>query len=487
MNYLIPPYPHQEDIVHRSLDQKNLALLWEMGTGKTGGLINILRLQFARRKRVMKTLILTPLVTIYNWKEEFARFSRIPQDDILVLDCNGKRRNTLLVKFLTEKSTNLLEKNRIVIVNWEALQTKSFCEILHEWSPEILVGDELHTIKNYKSKRAKEAVKLADEAEHVYGLTGTPILNSIQDIYMQYRFLDGGNLFGRNFFTFRNTYLMDENAAWSGRANHFPKYVARPETYGELTKKIYSIATRITKDECLKDLPPLIKTKRYVELGKEQARMYKEMRDQFVTYVNSLQEDGTAPAVVAQLAVTKALRLQQITSGFTKDENEKEHILPENPRLDITRSLLQEICPNHKVILWCSFKANYTMLGNLCEELGLKHVFITGDMNIKEKQEAMNEFRKCPDTRVIIANRRAGGIGINLVEASYSIVYSRNFSLGEEKQSEARNHRGGSQIHEKITKIDLVAKGTIDELVLGALENKQKISDQVIDWVGEKL
>jgi SNF2 family DNA or RNA helicase len=97
----------------------------------------------------------------------------------------------------------------------------------------------------------------------------------------------------------------------------------------------------------------------------------------------------------------------------------------------------------------------------------------------------MVQFRGDDDTRVVICNRRAAGTGINLVEASYSIVYSRNFSLAEELQSRDRNHRGGSQIHDKVTKIDLCAKDTIDELCLEALLNKQSLAERIIDIAKE--
>ena len=99
----------------------------------------------------------------------------------------------------------------------------------------------------------------------------------------------------------------------------------------------------------------------------------------------------------------------------------------------------------------------------------------------------MSEFKNNSKVRVVIANRRAGGIGINLVEASYSINYSRNFSLGEELQSESRNHRGGSQIHEKITKIDIVAKDTIDELLLEALQNKHDLNKRIINFAEDAV
>ena len=94
----------------------------------------------------------------------------------------------------------------------------------------------------------------------------------------------------------------------------------------------------------------------------------------------------------------------------------------------------------------------------------------------------MDEFRNDPEIRVIICNQAAAGVGINLIEASYSIYYSKNFSLEHDLQSGARNYRGGSEVHEKVTRIDLIAENTIDELVNEALSNKQNISDRILSW-----
>ena len=223
-----------------------------------------------------------------------------------------------------------------------------------------------------------------------------------------------------------------------------------------------------------------------VDLSKEQALMYKQMQQEFITFVKDQQDACKSKAVVANLALTKALRLQQIVSGFVMTEEGKEIEIEDNPRLKLTEEIVQSLIPEHKVIIWCSFKNNYAQLGRMLKRLKIGHVFITGEMSLAQKQEAMNDFRTDKGVRVVVANRRAGGIGINLVEASYSIIFSRNFSLGEEKQSEARNHRGGSQVHKRITKIDLVARGTIDELVADALNNKQKLSTRIIDWAMEE-
>ncbi len=489
MEFTFKPYPHQIEIIELSKREKHVALLWDMGTGKTFGVINIIRQKCFEENRLKRVLILSPLVTLYNWQEEISKYSKIPKDRVHVMHGSGVKRNKLLKKSITEHE----KPNRaaVIICNWEALRTREFFNLLLEWKPEIIVGDELHKIKSYKSMTAKKAVALADicrlENGNVYGLTGTMILNSVEDVYMQYRFLDGGNLFYDNFFRFRNHYMVNKNEAWQG-SKSFPKWEANPKTYKELTDKIYKIATRVTKDEAMPWLPPLIKKKLYVEMTPKQTRMYKEMRDEFITWINEQETNGEAPAVVANLAVTKALRLMQIVTGFVKDEDGKESIIDDkNPRLDAVEDILDEVITNHKVILWCSFKSNYKQLGSLCDKMNIKYVLVSGGQSAKERNEAVNSFQRDDSVRVLIGNRGAAGIGINLTAASYSIIYSRNFSLGEELQSEARNHRGGSEVHQKIIKIDLVAKGTIDEHVLEALSNKQKISDMIIDWGKNEL
>jgi SNF2 family DNA or RNA helicase len=469
----------------------DLALLWEMGTGKTGGIINILRDKYATAGRVRRTLIVSPLVTLFNWKNEFKLHSHIDEEDIVVMyHRSSKGKAKIFTDACLDKITGCMDKNKIVITNYETLSNDALFKFILEWGPEVIVGDEIHQIKNPRAKRTKALIKLGDyqSVEHRFPMSGTLILNSIKDVWAPYRFMDKGETLGSNYYVFENTYMEDENAAWSSKPGHFKSLVPRADKYDALHERIYRKATRVLKQDVLKDLPPLVKVTRHVELGKEQRKYYEEMKRDFVTFVQEKQKrQELSGAVVAQLAVTKALRLQQICSGYVSTESGEEIAIEKNPRLDVTKELLEEIVVEgkHKCIVWCCFRNNYVQLGKLCESLELEHVYITGDMSLKEKQDAMDSFNTDPTCRVIIANRRAGGIGVNLVAANYSIVFSRNFSLGDELQSEARNHRGGSQIHDRITKIDLCARDTIDEAVLDALTMKQDVSKRVIDFVKE--
>lgn len=478
MQFKIQPFKHQLEALAISTKVRDLALLWEMGTGKTACIVNILR-QHYFTLGMQRTLILAPVVVLENWRDEILMHSHLKIQQIVVLSSNGRKRIQLIQK-------EVVGKEVICITNYESLQNDEIKDLILEWAPRILVCDESHYIKNHKSKRAKVVAEVADKTLHNYILTGTPILNNPMDIYMQYRVLDRGQSLGQNFFAFRGHFFFDANEGWSSSAHHFPKWQIRPDRIEELNDIIYRKAIRKTKKECL-DLPELITITRYVELSPEQKRLYEEMKRDFVAWLKVQTVDGEKEvASVATIALTKALRLQQIVSGLFKGEDAS-IMLADIPRAEELQALLEDLTPNHKVIVWCAFEHEISICENVCKKIGVKYELLTGAQNQQGKDTAIRSFRGNSDIRTIIANRRAGGTGVNLTEASYSIVFGRTFSLGDELQSEARNYRAGSERHASITKINLCAKGTIDELVLKRLQEKQDLSNRIIDFVKEVL
>jgi len=218
-------------------------------------------------------------------------------------------------------------------------------------------------------------------------------------------------------------------------------------------------------------------------MHRKQAQIYREMKRDFIAYI----EDQ---ACVASLAITKALRLQQIVSGYVAVETmdgRKQIRLKDNPRAVALTGLLEEITTHSKVIVWAVFKENYQIIREVCDDLGVKYVELHGEVTQKKREEAVEAFNNSSDISVCIGHPGSGGIGINLTSASYSIFYSRGFSLEHDLQAEARNHRGGSEIHDKITRIDLVCPGTIDELILDKLASKQAINEKIVKEIAAKL
>lgn len=460
MNYYVNPWAHQLDAIEFSRQNKNVALFWEMGTGKTATTINILRHQYALNGGVVSTLILAPIVVLENWRREFMTHARMPENNVLVLKGTGKKKCEQLNRLLKSGGS------KIIIGNYEIMQNKEIVKLLEHWGPSILVCDESQRCKSHTSKRAKAIAKLADGCKHKYLLSGTPVLNSPMDIYMQFRILDGGELFGKNFYGFRNKFFHDKNAGMPKHV-HFPKWEPKPGVHVLFNKMIAKKALRATKEDCL-DLPPLIRETLNVDLSPEQRRAYKEMHQDFVTYIND-------EACVASLAITKGLRLQQIVSGFLKTDDGNIIRFKKTPREKELELLLADLTPSSKVIVWANFKENYKQIAEICKNLQIDYAELHG--GVKDKDEQIESFRKNDKIKVMIANPQSAGLGVNLIEAKYSVYYSKGFSLEHDLQSEARNHRGGSdKLHDKITRIDLVAPGTLDEQVTEALANKQDVA-----------
>jgi SNF2 family DNA or RNA helicase len=463
-----PLWKHQVDAIRVAENARDLALFMEMGCGKSRTMIEILRRKYASNNRVMRTLILSPIIVCENWKREFALYSKIPDKYILTLTGTGADR----VKKFSK------QEQHIVVTNFEAMQMTTLVELIKKWNPEILICDESQRLKSHESKRAKVVATIADNCKHRYILTGTPILDGKgMDIFMQYRILDGGESFGKNFFVFRSMYFMDKNAGFAHSANHFPNYIPNPATAEVMRTKIEAKAIRVLKKDCL-DLPPLIRQVVYASMSTDQMKAYREMKSDLITFIET---EDKPKAVVAQLAITKALRLQQIVTGFVNDDEGNVHRF-ECPRAKVLEEILQDLPATTKVIVWACFKENYKQIAEVCDKLGRRHTAIHGGIDAKDREMNMHMFRTDPSVTVMIANQAAGGTGINLVEASYSIYYSKNFSLEADLQSESRNYRGGSEIHEKITRIDIVSQGTIDELILERLTKKQDVSENILTW-----
>ena len=468
LSYLIPPWKHQLSAISRAkLSTNGYGLFFEPGTGKTCTAINILRHKCAAEGRLLKTLIIGPGITVTNWCREFEMHSTIK--DVTPLQGTGKKR------LKTFEDVSRRTPNHVFVMNYESLLMKPLYSAIQDWRPEVIIFDESHKLKNIQAKRTKAAIKLSDLARFVLILTGTPILNTSLDLFTQFRCMDPA-IFGKKLYFFRDRYFQDANAMWKGKQSYFPNWQPRPGSYEELHKKISDVSMVVKKEECL-DLPPLVRQVVSVELSPEQKKLYIQMSKELVAFMDG----GIA---TASIALVKALRLMQIASGFLTIEDEdgssREVKMKKNPRRDAVKELLSDLTPNHKVIIWAVFKDNYETLRSVCNELKIGCVEVHGAISSKEKDLAVSRFNTEPDCRVFIGNPSAGGIGINLISASYSIFYSRSFSLEDDLQAQARNYRGGSEIHKSVTRIDICAEGTIDETVAQKLANKEKISEQIL-------
>ena len=471
MIFKTPLWAHQQKAFERFKDSPEAALFFQPGTGKTGTVINILRHKFNSEKRFLRTLIIGPPVVVRQWKEEFARHSSVDPDKIILLQGEGSKRLKMFQKHSVDADGQ--PAGCVFISNYEVLLHKQIFQELLSWAPEAVVWDESQRIKNPSAKRTKLAVQLSGIARFRYILTGTPVLQSPLDIFSQFQALDLGQSFGMNFFVFRAKFFRDANASMS-RQNYFPAWKIRPGSLEEINRIIDAKSMSVLKKDAL-DLPPMVREVVKVEMIPSQRKMYEAMKKDLVAFMND-------SACIATMALTKSLRLMQLASGYVKTEDGKETHIEGSPKAEALRDLLEEITPTGKVNIWAAFRENYAQIRRVCDSLGVQYVELHGEVSPKQREVNIDKFRNDPNVKVMIGHAASAGLGVNLVEAGYTIYFSKNFSLEHALQSESRNHRGGSREagHEKITVIDIVAEGTIDELILKSLSNKEEVSLSVL-------
>lgn len=460
-----PLWAHQKYAIEKAKGKKYFALFLSPGIGKTRTLINIYRDLCNQRKNIYSMLIICPPIVISNWRDEFLKFSKMRSEWIVCLMGSGKERLKQFNKAIEENP------DKIVVTNYESMLMPELYAAIEKWAPRCITLDEGHRIANKKAKRTKAILRLSQTSTFKYILTGTPILNSPMDLFTQFLFLDGGQTFGTNFFAFRHRYFYDKNAAMP-KVRYFPKFEIKPGSIKEISDKIepHSIYAKI--EDCL-DLPPLIEQTLKVGMSASQAKAYKEMKQEFLTVVKD-------KLIMANLAMTKALKLMQIASGFVNDMQGESHSLGVTPKQEALKELLEELCSTEKVIVWAAWKNNYTQIREVCDSLNLKYVELTGESATKERQAFVDAFREDPEIRVCIANPGASGEGVNLQVARTAIFYSLDFSLGKLIQSQARNYRGGSEVHATVKRIYIQTENTIDTIIMKKLLAKEQISEDTL-------
>lgn len=355
-------------------------------------------------------------------------------------------------------------------MNYESVLSDYIYDFIQKNPFDVIVADELHYIKTHNSKRTKKVLEIAKKSFYRIGLTGTPVLNSSEDLWSQMHFLDGGKRLGTKFHYFKLKYFMDKNASMPSHIR-FPNWVPKNGSYEEIKQLISDCTMSVSKSDCL-DLPPLVVKEIYCELSTQQKKAYEELKKDFVSYI------GDA-ACVATLAITKALRMQQVLCGYMPLDDGSAHEFEENPRLDTLQDLIEQLQEKHKIIVWANFKHNHKQIEKMLTKLGVAYVMLTGDQSQSEKERSMNEFENNDRVRVCVGNQSVG-IGVNLVASDVSIYYSRGFNLAHDIQSEARNYRAGSEKHSKVTRYNFIAPATLDERVSEALSQKKEIGASLL-------
>lgn len=449
------PWPHQLEALELFKHRGSLLLHHEMGVGKTATTCMCIN-SLPSDARV---LIVCPLAVKPHWQREIAA----------ICDQSAAAATQILDGPLAKRVNQLGNPHkRIFICNYEVATQALLFELILKQKWDFIILDESQRIKSPGSKRSKAFVKLANKAKYRLCLSGSPIVNSAEDIWAQLRVVDPET--EANFFCWRPRYFFNANAGKSWI--NFPDWKLHPERESELQAAIAKCTHRVEKSQCL-TLPPLTRQTIECELPKELSRVYKELEEDFIATIGD-------DAIVTNITLTKLLRLQELCNGVAKGLQGTQNYFTEKHEAlaDIIEGLGDTKC-----VVWCNFTSAMPSLISVVEKSlrkGKKFVVFTGEQSAKEKQEAIDALNNDPDTQVFIATQASGGVGIGLQAASVAVYFSKSFHLEHDIQSEARTYRGGSERHSVITRIDLVTKGTVEEVITEALRSKLELGEMLL-------
>ena len=362
----------------------------------------------------------------------------------------------------------------IFLMNIEAFSTKKGMRIAEKFllaHSALMAIDESTTIKSPTASRTKNVLKLRVLAKYRRILTGAPVTKSPLDLYTQCFFLDPDFLDFSSYYAFKNRYaiMIDRNVG-----SHSFKHVLGYQRLDELNEKLDSFSYRVLKENCL-DLPEKVYMKRIITLTAEQKKMYGEMKKFALTELKG--NRTTATSVLAQL-----VRLHQIICGhLTTDDGEVRTL--KNNRIKELLDILEET--DGKVIIWAVYRHDIKEITKVLSERYGKNAVESffGDTLDRDRQDIVDRFQdRTSDLRFFVGNPKTGGFGLTLTASHTVIYYSNSYDLEIRLQSEDRAHRISQD--KKVTYIDLITEGTVDELIVKNLRSKINLATKIL---GEDL
>ena len=469
--YRNQPFAHQAAYLQRFWKHPVVALFAEMGTGKSFMLINNAALLYDRGD-INGMLIVAPKGVYRNWyKSELPK--HMPEHVSYKMACWSPSPRKA-EKMEMEAMLNYVDGLRILIMNIEAFSTEkgvSFARTFLRVTNSFMAVDESTTIKTPNAKRTKNIIKVGREARFRRIATGSPVTKSPLDLYAQCEFLSADCLNMASYYAFQARYAV---LVERRMATHTFKQIVGYRRLDELQKRLDNFSFRVTKEECL-DLPDKVYTRREVEMTAEQRKAYDQMKLMALSVIDQ-------GIVSTNNALTQLMRLHQICCGHVKLDDGSEVEFPNN-RIDELLAALEEV--DGKVIIWANYRKDIERIKNrLQHDYGMTAVAsYYGDTEAEERQEIVTRFQDPGDSlRFFVGNPRTGGYGLTLTAAKTVIYYSNNFDLEVRLQSEDRAHRIGQT--SKVTYIDLITPGTVDEHIVKALRNKINIASAVL---GEQM
>ena len=391
------------------------------------------------------SLLVLPTSLIHNWKSEIKTFA--PKLKTYVHFGYNRKKDL----------STIIQKTDLVITTYGIVRND--IELFKEFTFKSIILDESQNIKNHKSATAK-AVKML-HSQSKFSLTGTPIENSLNDLWSQMDFVNEGLLFHHAKFKsyFLNPIQKDLNDAKSDR----------------LKELIHPFILGRKKSQVAPELPSKTEQILLCGMSEGQQSLYEKIKSKYRNEILlKIEEDGIQKSrmhilsglmKLRQIANHPLLIKEEIDSGKYELLKEKLAIAIEN---------------GHKVLIFSQFVEFLKIIKAHLEESHLPFSYLDGSTSSKQRNIEVQQFKNDENIQVFLISLKAGGTGLNLQEADYVFMMDPWWNPAAEKQAEDRAHRIGQT--KKVHVYKFITKDSLEEKILKLQHKKTNLSSKIINY-----
>ena len=421
----------------------------DMGLGKTLQLLTVIESYIEKEKENKKaSIVISPSSLALNWKAEAKKFA--PNLKVQVISGTAAERKNLI---------SSINEYDLVITSYDLLKRdiEKYKEL--DYVFKYIIADEAQYLKNSNTQNAKAIKEL--KAETRYALTGTPIENSLAELWSIFDYIMPGYLF--QYKKFKNMYetpIVKEESK---------------DAMGKLKMLIEPFVLRRTKKEVLTELPEKTVTVLNNTMDSEQEKIYmsylvkakKEVADQIK--VNGFEK--------SQIMILAALtRLRQICCHpglFISDYKGESSKL--NQCMEIVEDAVQS---GHKILLFSGYTSMFDIIQSELEKRDIKYFKLTGSTKVSERIKLVDDFNTNSDIKVFLISLKAGGTGLNLTGADMVIHYDPWWNASAENQATDRAYRIGQKNNVQVYK--LITSNSIEEKIYELQQKKAELVDNML-------
>ena len=426
-------FKHQLQAYDFIQDENNFALYMEMGTGKTRTI-----LEFIKQKYISTVIYFCPVCLKKTVELELKKHIYNP------------------LYFIESGQKSFLLGFQFYIIGIESINSDRVFFALNSFLEKLtckylIVVDESSFIKSFYAKRTHRIIDLSKKATYRVVMTGTPITQYYQDLYMQFRFLDSSIIKYRSYQGFCSRYLIYHK--------EYKNFITGSKNIKELLDQVSPYIYQIKKSECL-DLPKKLYKNYYCVLSKEARCVYKEIKEEFLSKIDFFYERERYNSISIEI-FKLYMQLQRIVANDSEN------------RIEVLKNILQDI---NRVCIICKFIKEIEIINK--EYPGA--VLYTGKESIKQRNKILENI---DNVKILLMTFGVGSHGLNLMSFNTCIYYSSVFKYGERLQSEDRFHRIGQT--RNVLYLNIICQDTIDEIIQANLSKKESVKDFFEDALKE--